>query len=80
MKRVPFCLLLLIGLLFTSCIPTKDLIYLQGETDPSAQAVNPVVSKPYRLQTNDILNMAAKRIRFAWKMRDKSIYGDSLLL
>lgn len=62
MKRLPFCLLLLIGILFTSCIPTKDLIYLQGEADPSAQAVNPVVAKPYRLQTNDILNVSIKAI------------------
>ncbi|NUY80862.1 polysaccharide biosynthesis/export family protein [Flavobacterium sp. MAH-1] len=62
MKRLSAYFLLLVGLLFTSCIPTKDLIYLQGEPNQSAQAVNPVVSKPYRLQVNDILNITIKAI------------------
>lgn len=62
MKRLSAYFLLLVGLLFTSCIPTKDLIYLQGEPTQSTQAVNPVVSKPYRLQVNDILNVTIKAI------------------
>ncbi|RZJ70827.1 polysaccharide biosynthesis/export family protein [Flavobacterium sp.] len=62
MKRLSAYLFLLIGLLFTSCIPTKDLIYLQGEPTQPGQAVNAVVAKPYRLQTNDILNISIKAI------------------
>lgn len=62
MKKLSAYLLLLVGLLFTSCIPTKDLIYLQGEPSQSTQAVNPVVAKPYRLQTNDIINITIKTI------------------
>ncbi|RZJ65415.1 MAG: sugar transporter [Flavobacterium sp.] len=62
MKRLPVYFLLLIGLLFTSCIPTKDLIYLQGDENQSTQAVNPVSTKPYRLQTNDILSVSIKAI------------------
>lgn len=55
---------LLIGLLFTSCIPTKDLIYLQendkkGDTDQTVETVN---QKPYRLQVNDILNINIKAL------------------
>jgi len=62
MMRLPAYLLLLTGLMFTSCVPTKDLIYLQGEPTQSGQAVNPVAAKPYRLQTNDILNITIKAI------------------
>jgi len=62
MKKLSAYLLLLVGLMFTSCIPTKDLIYLQGEPTQPGQAVNPVVAKPYRLQTNDILNITIKAI------------------
>lgn len=62
MKRLSAYLLLLTGLLFTSCIPTKDLIYLQGDPGTPTQSVNPVASKPYRLQTNDILNISIKAI------------------
>lgn len=62
MKRLPVYFLLLIGLLFTSCIPTKDLIYLQGDENQTTQAVNPVAAKPYRLQTNDIISVNIKAI------------------
>lgn len=62
MKKLSAYLLLLVGLLFTSCIPSKDLIYLQGEPGQAAQAVNAVVAKPYRLQTNDIINVNIKAI------------------
>jgi len=55
--------LLLSGILFTSCIPTEDLIYLQNKDKLAISGpVNPVVSKPYRLQTNDILSITIKAI------------------
>ena len=56
-------LFLLAGLLLTSCVPTKDLIYLQKkENSEASSSVNPVVSKPYRVQTNDILSIKIKAL------------------
>lgn len=47
----------------TSCVPTKDLIYLQDkDTDASKEAISQVVLKPYRLQTNDIVSITIKAI------------------
>lgn len=50
-------------LLFTSCIPNKDLVYLQNskKNDKSIE-VSESVSKPYRVQTNDILNISIKAL------------------
>lgn len=63
MKRHAVLFLLSIGLFFTSCVPTKDLIYLQKKERPAIENdINPVVMKPYRLQTNDILNITIKAI------------------
>ncbi len=62
MHKKALLLLLFTGFLFTSCIPAKDLIYLQGDEKVSEQSVNPVISKPYRLQTNDILDINIKAI------------------
>lgn len=63
MKIRVLCLLLFCGLFFTSCIPTKDMIYLQKKTDSVVVSpVNPVSSKPYRLQTNDIISISIKAI------------------
>jgi len=51
------------GILLTSCIPTKDMIYLQKKEGSEINSpINPVVSKPYRLQTNDVLNISIKAI------------------
>ena len=56
-------ILIMVGILFTSCVPTKDLIYLQDKSNGQAvQAVNPVAMKPYRLQINDIINVTIKAI------------------
>lgn len=62
MNRNALFLLLLIGILFTSCIPVRDLTYLQPEEGAAEQLINPVSSKPYRLQTNDILSITIKAI------------------
>lgn len=55
-------ILFFIGIVFTSCVPTKDLIYLQnkGNTDSSTVVASNI--KPYRLQTNDILNVTIKAL------------------
>jgi polysaccharide export outer membrane protein len=55
-------LLVLIGVLFTSCVPTKDLIYLQDKGNKSETPVTPVVQKPYRLQTSDIVTVSIKAL------------------
>jgi len=53
--------LLLSVLLFTACIPNKDLVYLQKEnTNNSAIEVAPFESKPYRLQVGDMISIGLK--------------------
>ena len=53
---------LLISVLFTSCIPTKDLIYLQDKSNGEAanQSVEAINQKPYRLQISDVLDVSIK--------------------
>jgi len=59
-KRFLF-VFLFISALFTSCIPVKDLVYLQNKGDSSnANAIAIVESKPYRLQTHDVLSITIK--------------------
>jgi polysaccharide export outer membrane protein len=61
-KKLRFFILAL-PLLIVSCVPTKDLIYLQSNTGLSAPStVNEIVSKPYRIQTQDILTIKIKAI------------------
>ena len=61
-KNIRF-LLFALPFLFTSCVPTKDLIYLQSTSESNvSHAVNEVVSKPYRIQTHDILSVKIKAI------------------
>jgi polysaccharide export outer membrane protein len=63
MSKTGFYLLLTISVLLSSCIPTKDLIYLQKKSGSSAEAViSEVESKPYRLQINDVLSITLKTI------------------
>jgi polysaccharide export outer membrane protein len=63
MSKYIFCLLLSISVLFTSCIPTQDLIYLQKKGNSKTEMViSPIVAKPYRLQTNDVLSISIKAI------------------
>ncbi|WP_309640441.1 polysaccharide biosynthesis/export family protein [Flavobacterium sp.] len=59
-KRILF-ILVSIGLIFTSCVPIKDLIYLQKkDKSETATAINPVSAKPYRLQINDVISISIK--------------------
>jgi len=54
-----FCL----SLLVTSCVPTKDLIYLQNKENASqSSAVYELKNKPYRLQSNDVLSITIKSL------------------
>ncbi|WP_291098272.1 MULTISPECIES: polysaccharide biosynthesis/export family protein [unclassified Flavobacterium] len=61
MNKSVLYLLLGISIFFTSCIPTQDLIYLQKKNGTGDEAsISAVVSKPYRLQTNDVLSITIK--------------------
>lgn len=63
MSKSLLCLVLIISVLFGSCIPTKDLIYLQKKDNSQTEAtISAVESKPYRLQTNDVLSITIKAI------------------
>lgn len=46
----------------SSCVPTKNLIYLQNKDKSSEEVVSSTNQKPYRFQTNDILNITIKAI------------------
>lgn len=55
--------LVIIGFVFTSCVPTKDLIYLQNNNDSNQkEVISQVVAKPYRLQVNDVITITIKAI------------------
>lgn len=60
MKKIFF--LSIIAVLFTSCISTKDLTYLQPNKTSKSDSIRVAqeVSKPYRIQTNDILSINIK--------------------
>ena len=54
-----FFIISLLSILFTSCIPTKDLTYFQGKPDKE-QKIKELVFKPYRLQVHDIIDIRIK--------------------
>jgi polysaccharide export outer membrane protein len=63
MTKKSFYILLLISTVFTSCIPVKDLVYLQDKNTSGEQnTVAAVESKPYRLQVNDVISVDIKAI------------------
>ena len=63
MNKLTLCFLLIIGLFFTACVPTKDLIYLQKkDMKDDMMFVSQVESNPYRIQSNDILSVSIKAI------------------
>lgn len=62
MNKPKIYLLFLLSFLATSCIPKKDLVYLQDKKDATSEVVTPSNQKPYRLQTNDILIITIKAI------------------
>jgi polysaccharide biosynthesis/export protein len=61
MNKSILYILLGISVFFTSCIPTKDLIYLQNKSGTETGApITEVMVKPYRLQVNDVLSITIK--------------------
>jgi polysaccharide biosynthesis/export protein len=57
MNHKKLYILLLIGFFVVSCVPTKDLIYLQNKENTSKIPVTPITTKPYRLQVSDVLSI-----------------------
>src|SRR5690606_28351425 len=57
-------LILMISSFFTSCIPHKDIIYMQNKDTNSADTLQLMVEqqKPYRVQINDILSVRVKAL------------------
>lgn len=63
MTKLYFILFSITILLFTSCIPAKDLIYLQSKNSSTTNTVvNEVNLKPYRMQANDVLSITIKTL------------------
>ncbi len=61
MKKIVF--LAIIASFFVSCIPNKDLIYLQNKDNKTNSIeVAQETSKPYRVQTNDIISIKIKAL------------------
>ena len=61
MKRCFLVVLVVINVVFVSCIPYKDTIYLQNKSN-ATDSTHVIVEKqkPYRVQINDILNIRIK--------------------
>ena len=63
MSRFALYISLVVSFLLTSCISTKDLIYLQKKDNSEPETmISAVESKPYRLQINDVLSINIKAI------------------
>lgn len=61
MNKSVLFILLGISLFFSSCIPVKDLVYLQNKNGTNAEVpISEVMLKPYRLQVNDVLSITIK--------------------
>ena len=62
MKKIVF--FALFSVLFTSCISTKDLMYLQPDATSKSDSIKVAqeVSKPYRIQTNDVISITIKAL------------------
>lgn len=55
-------ILLLVGVLSTSCIPQKDLTYLQVEEGAEPDSIYAIQRQKYVIQENDILNITIRSL------------------
>ncbi|MCW2117722.1 polysaccharide biosynthesis/export family protein [Flavobacterium sp. 7A] len=63
MNKCFFYLLAIATLFLTSCISTHDLNYLQNKEGTNSDFfISAVASKPYRVQSNDVLSLSIKAI------------------
>jgi polysaccharide export outer membrane protein len=63
MKKIYAITVLVLSVLASSCVPQKDILYLQNKDNASDQShIISEVQKPYRVQVNDILNIRVKAL------------------
>jgi polysaccharide export outer membrane protein len=63
MKRLFWCYTLIFGIFCTSCITNKDVVYLQDKGTIAIDSLQiKELSKPYRVQVNDILSINVKAL------------------
>ena len=63
MKVFKFFILFIVATTLFSCIPNKDLIYLQDYGNkPEGIVINEFDAKPYRIQVNDIISINIKAL------------------
>jgi len=62
MKIKFFGLLLFAGVLMTSCVSRKQLIYLQNNDNAAPRMIKAVPTPEYRLQANDMLSVRIKAL------------------
>ena len=63
MRKVIFLFMLIVGITSVSCIPNKELIYLQNKSnDTTTVAIQAMPLKPYRVQVNDIITVKIKAL------------------
>lgn len=58
-----FGLLLFAGVMLTSCVSRKQLIYLQSNDDGATRMMKAVPTPEYRLQANDIISVKIKALK-----------------
>lgn len=58
-----FGLLLFAGVMLTSCVSRKKLIYLQSNDDGATRMMKAVPTPEYRLQANDIISIKIKALK-----------------
>lgn len=58
-----FGLLLFAGVMLTSCVSRKQLIYLQSNDEGATRMMKAVPTPEYRLQANDIISIKIKAIK-----------------
>ena len=58
-----FWLLLFAGVMLTSCVSRKQLIYLQSNDDGATRMMKAVPTPEYRLQANDIISIKIKALK-----------------
>ncbi|MCI2227923.1 polysaccharide biosynthesis/export family protein [Polaribacter sp. MSW13] len=52
-------LVVLFSIIISSCVPSKDLVYLQGNPTPSKE-IQRINNIPYKLQVDDMVNISIK--------------------
>ena len=63
MNKYSILIITFILMFFSSCIPTKDLVYLSNKSGSEVnKTVNQVNTAPYRVQTNDVLSISIKTL------------------